>query len=131
MQMFTNRVFNPSALQVATGNLPCIPDGLACILIDDTFQISYDAYLPNEPAAANCCYFIYDSVRQHVIYSAIHNMSGIMWHDFDVEIPAGFGTPNGSQLSNCRLYAFISGVAGNGNSVITNTFSCPIEEAEE
>jgi hypothetical protein len=129
--MFTNKVFSPNDLQVAKTSMQVLFDGAECKFAAGStkFQIesAYMVYDGNNYTGLKACALVYDFVKGKAVasYTKAFTATPNDFDDFSViqNAPDNFNTPTGSQLADCRLYVFISGLDLKDKKVISATYS--------
>jgi len=136
--MFTNRVFNHSALQVAIPNLAATCLNISCDYFGrnyNTFMFGTNIVIPKdaEKTGLFAHVLVYDTVKSYV--SLFHSEELIPNNNFvrhgqftvinELDAPLDFNSPTGSKVSDCRCLFFVSRII-DGKKFISQTFSCPV-----
>jgi len=131
-QMLSDKTFVPEALQIANANLPASFKDTACTFNPTSNAIIFSSKLINtEYTTRNVSvnWLVYDTVKGKAICSGrsiftVPQASNIAF-DSGSTASVPVGTPEGSQVSDCRVYWFVTETV-NDKELISLTFNAPV-----
>jgi hypothetical protein len=131
-QMFTSKTFNAADLQISRPNHPAVCKILSFSLVADAFRLSAQATLPEgvDKNGLPIIAFVYDAVKGVICGVLRKPVTDFLGQTYNIaaeafDAPSGFGTPNGSQAADCRVYMFVAGLSADQKKLISATISAP------
>jgi hypothetical protein len=132
--MLTNKTFVPSALQVAIANIQVMFETVSCLFNTSNIAFTFKALISPQTGTAISGFkahlLVYDTVKHVLAFSWSQNITipstGIYSLTVNGNAPDNFNSPEGSQLSDCRFYLFVTGTDEKQKKFISSTFSVPV-----
>lgn len=126
-KMLTDKMFRPAELQVSKPNFKTLDGFIEAQTDTAAIRMEGQITTDEEFEELTLHYFLYDTAKGLVLYNFeqeyAENANAFM---MNISLPPKFNTPEGSQKSDCRLFAFIAGTGTDGKKIISKTFSCAV-----